>query len=90
VDSLRSLFSRLRFDETRASRLITALESYHYKYDSKNRVYSRTPHHDDNSHGADAMRDLPLMYSKEFERYAPVKAVGMDEPVFYRDDEAAQ
>ncbi len=56
IELTRKLLRTSYFDQTKCKKGIEALESYHKRWDDKNRVYSQHPCHDWSSHAADAMR----------------------------------
>ena len=87
IDSLRSLFPRLRFDRTKCARLVSCLTSYHKNWDPRNQEYLKGPVHDWSSHGADAARYLSLVYDLEYEnRNMETTATGMKEPIFEAEE----
>ena len=60
IETVRSTFSKLYIDQTKADKLIKALENYRQEWDNKRKVYSPRPLHDWSSHAADATRYLCL------------------------------
>ena len=60
IEALRSTFSKLWIDEVNCKQLIKALENYRQEYDSKRKVYSSHPLHDQFSHFSDAARYLAI------------------------------
>jgi hypothetical protein len=64
IEAVRSAFSKVYIDQNNCSLLIKALENYRQEWDSKKKVYSPHPLHDNNSHAADAMRYLCVSLSK--------------------------
>jgi hypothetical protein len=65
IDSLRALLPMMRIDVERGKRLIEALSNYHRSFDEKTNTYSKTPKHDEFSHGADAARYLSIIIDDE-------------------------
>jgi hypothetical protein len=68
IAAVRSIFSRLWFDEDRCYDGLEALKSYERKYDSKEGVFQSKPRHNWASHGADAMRTFATGYRLEEDR----------------------
>lgn len=64
IEAVRSAFSKVYIDQNNCARLIKALENYRQEWDSKKKVYSPHPLHDENSHASDAMRYLCVSLSK--------------------------
>lgn len=62
IDKVRSLFSRMYFDETKTAALTSSLSSYRKEWDDKLGVFKDKPRHDKNSHFADAMRVLAVSW----------------------------
>jgi len=60
IERVMASFSRIYIDQSRCSRLITALESYHREWDDDKKVYKQQPYHDQHSDFADAFRVLCL------------------------------
>lgn len=58
IETVRSTFNRLRFDQERCGPLIRALENYRQEFDVKNRVYKGKPLHNWASDYADCLRYL--------------------------------
>ena len=64
IEAVRSALPKMWFDEEKCKPLIKALENYRQEWDEKRKVYRDKPLHDNNSHGADAMRYLVLSLSR--------------------------
>lgn len=62
IEKVRSLFSRLYFDEQKTSVLTAALAAYRKEWDEKLGVFKDKPRHDRNSHFADALRVLAVSW----------------------------
>lgn len=60
IDKVRSLFSRMYFDETRTSKLYDSLSQYRKEWDDSLGVFKDKPRHDKHSHFADALRVMAL------------------------------
>lgn len=56
IDLARGMFSTFYFDEEGCELGIQRLAGYHYDYSVKNKIWSKTPKHDENSHGSDAFQ----------------------------------
>jgi len=54
INAARALFSRCYFDKDSTEHAVSALRSYRYEYDEKNKVLRKSPLHDWCSHPADA------------------------------------
>lgn len=68
INAVRTLFSRMWFDEKACAQGIECLRNYAKKWDEKRKVFEERPFHNWASHGADAMRYLAVTYK---ERTAP-------------------
>jgi hypothetical protein len=62
ITATRARVDTVRLDETRCSNFISALESYHKKWDDKRKCYSNDPVHDWSSNYADAFRQWAQGY----------------------------
>lgn len=62
--AVRSIFSRLWFDQGRCQRGIDALSNYRKAYDETNKVFKGSPVHDWSCHGADAMQTLAIAHDR--------------------------
>jgi len=60
IEAVRSTLPKMYIDEKRCTKLVKALESYHYEFDAKRNVYSLKPVHCNYSHIADALRMLAV------------------------------
>lgn len=56
IDLARGMFNTFCFDEKGCEMGLQRLSGYHYEYSVKNKIWSMTPKHDENSHGADAFQ----------------------------------
>ena len=56
IDLARGMFSTFYFDEEGCELGLQRLAGYHYEYSVKNKIWSKTPKHDENSHGSDAFQ----------------------------------
>lgn len=63
INSAKTLFPYMRFDEENARELLECLRNYKRKYDANRMIYSKEPEHDWASHGADAFRYLAQGYN---------------------------
>jgi hypothetical protein len=63
IETTRRLIARCWFDETRCSNGISALASYHRKYDESNACFLDQPVHDWASNPADAFRQMAQAWS---------------------------
>lgn len=60
IDAARAILSRCWFDREKCADGISALKSYHKKYDEKRKYYQPIPEHDWSSHASDAFRYLAV------------------------------
>lgn len=60
IPAVRNLIPRMRFDEKRCARGISALEGYRAEYDEEKKKLGNRPLHDWCAHGADAMRTFAV------------------------------
>lgn len=60
INAARTIFPNCYFDETNCADGLQCLRRYRYEWDEDNRTFSRTPVHDEWSHGADAFRSLAM------------------------------
>lgn len=65
IEQVRSFLSKCYFDEKKCERGIKCLKNYHKEFDSKRKVFRRTPEHDWSSNGADAFRYLAQSWKQE-------------------------
>ena len=65
IEQARQILSRCWFDEEKCSKGIKALKNYHKEFDTKRKVFKRTPEHDWSSNGADAFRYLAQSWKLE-------------------------
>lgn len=56
IEAARAIFNRCYFDEQKTADGLNCLRRYRYDVDPETQQYSRTPLHDEASHGADAFR----------------------------------
>lgn len=56
IDLARGMFSTFYFDKNGCELGLQRLAGYHYEYSVKNKIWSQTPKHDENSHGSDAFQ----------------------------------
>ena len=56
IDLARGMFSTIFFDSEGCETGLQRLAGYRYDYSIKNKIWSKTPKHDENSHGADAFQ----------------------------------
>lgn len=68
IDAVRHMFNRFWFDEEKCSRGVTVLDNYRRQWNAKQGCWSSEPCHNDNSHGADALRTLATGFDKIEER----------------------
>lgn len=67
IEQVRLLLPRCYFDKVKCKRGITALKSYHKKYDEMRKTYLNHPEHDWSSHGSDAFRTMAMGFISGFE-----------------------
>ena len=67
------MFPNLWIDAEKCSDGINALRSYRYEVDPDTNQFSKTPLHDQYSHGADAFRYIGLMVNEPKQRRRPVQ-----------------
>lgn len=68
IAAVRSIFSRLWFDQDKCYDGIEALKSYERKFDPKENTFKSAPRHNWASHGADALRTFATGYRLEEDR----------------------
>ena len=68
INALRTLFSRMWFDQTKCKGLVEALKNYRKKWDDKRKVFENKPYHDWSSHLADAGRMLAVSYRETIQQ----------------------
>lgn len=64
IEAVRSSLSKIWINESTCKSLIDAISNYRQSYDSKRKVYTGTPLHDQYSHMADALRYLCVSLPK--------------------------
>lgn len=74
INAARTIFSNCYFDRENCHQGLEALRHYRYEVDPDTGMFSKTPLHDNYSHGADAFRYIGLMISepKKVVKKAPV------------------
>jgi len=78
INAARTIFPSCWFDREHAADGLACLRHYRYEVDPDTGQFSRTPLHDQYSHGADAFRYIALMIKEPAKRkkQAPVAHVG--------------
>lgn len=71
IEAVRSLISKLWFNEETTKPLVKALENYRQEYDQKKKIYRPRPLHDWSSHAADAARYLAVSLPKTRDSLSP-------------------
>lgn len=66
IEKVRLLFSRFRFDKQKASKILEGLQTYRKQWDEKAGVWQDTPFHGPESHVADAVRTMAVVWTEEF------------------------
>ena len=64
IDAARTIFRNCYFDRDNCSEGLQCLRHYRYEVDPDTKQFSKTPLHDQYSHGADAFRMLGLMVNE--------------------------
>jgi len=75
INAARTIFSNCYFDRENCEEGLQALRHYRYEVDPDTKMFSRTPLHDQYSHGADAFRYIGLMVNepKKIVKKAPIQ-----------------
>jgi phage terminase large subunit len=90
IDLVRSIFGRLIIDESKCSRLVDCLTTYHLTHDAKTNTYSKDPAKSWANHGCDSLRYLAhavesgLVY---LDRITPTTCTGMSDSVWGNPDD---
>lgn len=66
IEKVRLLFPRFRFDKAKAGKILDSLQTYRKKWDDKAGVWQDTPFHGPESHIADAVRTMAVVYHEQF------------------------
>lgn len=66
IEKVRLLFPRFRFDKAKASKIPDALQVYRKQWDEKKGVWQDTPFHGPESHIADAVRTMAVVWYEHF------------------------
>ncbi|MDE2102008.1 MAG: hypothetical protein KGL39_32480, partial [Patescibacteria group bacterium] len=66
IDAVRNVLSRCWFDEEKCANGISALQSYHKKWDDRRKTYLNEPEHDWSSNGADSFRMLAVWLQPDY------------------------
>ena len=74
LKATREIFPRCWFDEVKCSDGLQALRRYRYEK-NENGQYGINPHHDENSHGADAFEQFARSISRRHESDSKVKVI---------------
>jgi phage terminase large subunit len=64
INAARTIFSNCYFDRENCAQGLQCLRHYRYDVDPDTGMFSRTPLHDNYSHGADAFRYIGLMINE--------------------------
>jgi phage terminase large subunit len=71
INAARTIFINCWFDRENCHEGLQCLRHYRYDVDPETKQFSRTPLHDNYSHGADAFRYIGLMVNEPRERKRP-------------------
>lgn len=71
INAARTIFVNCWFDRENCDEGLQCLRHYRYDVDPETKQFSRTPLHDNYSHGADAFRYIGLMVNEPRERRRP-------------------
>ena len=66
IEKVRMLFRRFRFDKQKAGKVLDSLQTYRKTWDEQKGVWSDAPFHGPESHIADAVRTMAVVWSEEF------------------------
>lgn len=66
IEKVRLLFRRFRFDKQKAGVVLDALQTYRKTWDEAKGVWSDAPFHGPESHIADAVRTMAVVWSENF------------------------
>lgn len=66
IEKVRLLFRRFRFDKEKAGKVLDSLQTYRKSWDESKGVWSDAPFHGPESHIADAVRTMAVVWSEEF------------------------
>ena len=64
INAARTIFSNCYFDRENTHQGLQCLRHYRYEVDPETGMFSKTPLHDQYSHGADAFRYIGLMINE--------------------------
>lgn len=84
IDAARSLLPRCYFDQVNCAKVVKALSAYRKEWDDKHGIFKSMPLHDENSHIADAFRQLAVGLIEEL---APTGKVILPQEEEMTDDE---
>ena len=65
IEKVRLLFPRFRFDKGKAMPILDALQTYRKQWDDAKGTWSDAPFHGPESHVADAVRTLAVVWSEQ-------------------------
>lgn len=71
INAGRLILNRCYFDKIKCSRLVEALEKYSWSFDKDRQIFSKTPLHNQYSHGADAFQQLAMGIQESHHRHFP-------------------
>lgn len=74
IDACRTILKRCWIDESKCSQGIKAIESYRRKWDDTHGCWSNKPHHDEFSHGSDALRTMSVGITRVEKSQQPFNA----------------
>ena len=72
INAARMMFNRCWFDEEKCQNGINALQNWHFEWDEKTRMLSKTAIHDWSSHGSKAFAYVAVAHEPESE-WTPAK-----------------
>lgn len=76
IEKVRLLFPRFRFDKQKAGAIVDALQVYRKQWDDKRGTWQDAPFHGPESHIADAIRTLAVMWHEQFDKNGYVNEWG--------------
>lgn len=77
INAARTIFPNCYFDRENCHQGLQCLRHYKYEVDPETGLFSKTPLHDQFSHGADAFRYIGLMINEPRKPVKPKPAMGM-------------
>lgn len=79
IQSVRTIFSRVRIDPEKCKQGLRCLNEYHKRWNTERKCYEEEPYHNWASHGADAFRYFAVKWHELYAQDFPSSIIRLDE-----------